>query len=380
MPAKYRFQLRSSNMEYVQDGDVLYLVGGYGSADDSDGPDSYRTFPNLTAVRVPELMQAVMAGNARDVEESIVTISDERMRVTGGGLRKLGDDFYLVFGHNFDKKYKGGLTGHYTCEVRRFRARFQAGALAITDYEALADPAGPGPDSQYHRRDLNVVESIRPDGSVGITAYGGVFTKAAGPWVRPVYVDRSNAGKTAVAVDPTFEQKTCQYDCGNLLMYDRASRTMYTTFFGGISFYYYDKAGKLVPSSLDNFMPFVPTITTLASGPDGRTSRVPQPPADSLPALLGADAVFIPDPGLARFDGSREVLDYGRLPAGKTVLVGRLLGGIRASEPQVSMLNPSSANRVIYEVYLTRMLGGPPKGQPEPRPHAAPGPSGGPEQ
>jgi hypothetical protein len=109
----------------------------------------------------------------------------------------------------------------------------------------VLDAKGAGPDSPFHRRDLNVVDAIRPDGSRGITVYGGVFTKTAGPWVNPVYIDQDPKGKITLTLDQKFEQKVSQYDCPHLLMYDPATRTMFTTLFGGISFYYYNKEGKL---------------------------------------------------------------------------------------------------------------------------------------
>jgi hypothetical protein len=354
LPPKLKPLLRGSNMEYYQDGDVLYLVGGYGSTCNDDKPECYQSFPNLTAIKVPDLIQAITSGKLSDIAQYIVTISDERMRVTGGDLRKIGDYYYLVFGQNYDNIYKGAYTGKYTEQVRRFKIKFDGKTLAISDYQAFTDPAGSGPQSQYHRRDLNVVEAIRGDGAKGISVYGGVFTPNGAAWRNPIYIDQDAAGNTKVTVDTSFQQKMNLYECPKLLMFDPASKTMYTALFGGISYYYYNKQGELEESNLDNWMPFINTITTLARRADGTTMEWPQPPANALPGLMGANAVFVAADGLAGYAGSHEVLDYSRLPAGK-VLLGRIYGGILATAAQSSEFNPTYASATIYEVYLERL-------------------------
>jgi hypothetical protein len=351
VPDPFLNQLRSTNMEYYQDGNILYLVGGYGSTCDDDKPECYHTFPNLTAIRVRELMQAIVAGQ-KNLNGYIVSITDERMRVTGGELLKLAGNFYLVFGQDFEGIYKGGLTGKYTEQVRRFKINFAGGRLSITDYKEFNSPDGGGVDSQYHRRDLNIVEAIRPTGSLGITAYGGVFTKVAGAWTNPIDIDEDSAGNTRIAVDTTFNQKMSQYNCANLLMFSERSRTMFTTLLGGISLYYFDSQGKLVESNLDNFMPFISSITTLARLPNGRTVEWPQPPTLALPELVGANAVFLPAPSLVRMPDTKVIM-VDRLPPGQT-LVGYLYGGIHALGPQISFVNPSYASNTIYEVYVRK--------------------------
>jgi hypothetical protein len=199
-----------------------------------------------------------------------------------------------------------------------------------------------------------VVESIRSNLAPGLTAYGGVFTKVAGAWTNPVNIDQDSGGNTKIALDTSFSQKMSQYSCARLLMFSaRNSRTMYTTLLGGISLYFYDKNGKLVESNLDNFMPFINSITTLARLTNGRTVEWPQPPSLSLPELIGANAVFIASTRAPHMPGTAEVLDYDKLPPGGTV-VGYLYGGIRALGPQISFVNPSYASNTIYEVVVQK--------------------------
>ncbi|MDB4947921.1 MAG: hypothetical protein JWM27_570 [Gemmatimonadetes bacterium] len=352
LPPALRNRLRTTNMEFFQDGNQLYLVGGYGSTCDEDRPDCYQTFPNLTAVRVASAIAAVISGRADSLARSMASITDERMRVTGGALKKVGRSFYLVFGHNYHTIYQGGVSGVYTHQARRFDIEWAGGLPSIVRYRAAPVPAPTADSSQFRRRDLNVVEAIRPNGRVGLTVYGGVFTPHDGAWLNPVYVDSVNAAPR-LTVDRRFTQKMNPYECAQVVMYDRGTRSMLTTLVGGISFYYYDASGTLVPSNINNFMPFVNTVTTLVRRADSTTVEFPQANADSLPARIGANSVFIPRPGIPIVAGTHEVIDFRALPAGR-VMLGWMYGGIRATAPQSGELNPTFASSTIYEVWMER--------------------------
>ncbi|MDB4947918.1 MAG: hypothetical protein JWM27_567 [Gemmatimonadetes bacterium] len=350
LPAALLTRLRSTNMEFFQDGDQLYLVGGYGSSCDADLPECYQTFPNLTAVRVSSAISAVMSGRADSLAASMVSITDERMRVTGGALKKLGNSFYLVFGHNFHTIYKGATSGVYTHQVRRFDIDWVGGRPTIARYFATPTPAPTSSSSEYRRRDLNVVEAIRSNG-VGLTVYGGVFTAQDGAWVKPVFVDTTAAGPE-LTVDGELTQKMNQYECAQVVMYISAG-SMYTSLLGGVSLYSYDASGRLVPGTVDNRMPFVNTVTTIVRRRDGATAEFPQADADSLPARIGANAVFIPAPGIPIVAGTHEVIRFSALPAGP-VMLGWMYGGIRATAAQASEFNPTFASSTIYEVWMER--------------------------
>jgi len=349
LPAQYRQQLRVSNMQFYQDGNTLYFLGGYASTCDDDKPSCYQTYPNLAAINVPQMINDIIAGN--DVSRDIVSITDDRFRVTGGALRKLGDYFYLVCGQNYNSIYKGAVEGIYTDQIARFKIQLSGGTLAITDYFTYLYQNSTGPDSQYHRRDLNVVEAIRSDGSEGITVYGGVFTKTGGPWRNPIYIDQNSGGGVRIIVDSSFEQKMSLYECGHVAMFDPSTKTMYTTLLGGISDYYYDSQGQLQPSNLDNPLPFINSISTEARLADGSTQETPQPPSQSLPELLGANGVFVPASNVALLAG--HVIDYSRLPKG-TTMVGYFYGGILATAAQSGVFNPTYAEQTIFEVYVTK--------------------------
>jgi hypothetical protein len=356
LPPQYRMILRVNNMQHVQDGSTLYVVGGYGSSCDTDDRTCYQTYPNLTAIDVPAVVRAVQARDAGGIAAGIVTMQDERMRVAGGGLRLIGDTFYLVFGQNYDSIYKGGYTGRYTEQVRSFQVANHGGVVQVQNYRAYSATDGGGPSSQWHRRDLNVVETVwGADGNAGIAVYGGVFTPNGGAWLNPMYVSQPpGGGEAVVALDPQFAMRMSPYECAQVLMYDPGSRTMYTTLLGGITYWYYNQAGQLVQSSIDNWMPWTAAITTLARAADGATAETVQPATMQMPQRMGGNAVFVPAGGLATYSGTHEVLDYSRLPAGDSVLVGWMYGGIRATADQASEFNPTFANAKVYEVWMNR--------------------------
>ncbi len=95
-----REQLQSTNMNFYQDKDTLYVIGGYGYSSTSQ---DHITFPNLTAVSVSGLINAIM--NTTPVSPYFKQITDQKFAVNGGHLGKIGDTYYLVGGHRFDDRY-----------------------------------------------------------------------------------------------------------------------------------------------------------------------------------------------------------------------------------------------------------------------------------
>ena len=169
-----------------------------------------------------------------------------------------------------------------------------------------------------------------------------------------------------------FDQKMNAYLCPTLLLYDKSSATMYTTFFGGISRYSWDSAaGKFVENPktgskteaayLDGLQ-WSDQISTIRKvmtpGNEGTTETV-QP--DLLPGWIGADAVFIPMPDLARAHAGTDILDMEPL-RGKRVQVGFIYGGIRAfpyrfpydktAVPYNAGTIPTKPSNFILSVYL----------------------------
>jgi hypothetical protein len=102
--------LSASNMQSFQDGDTLYVIGGYGY---NRTTNAMQTFPTLTAINVPGMIAAVTSGTATNIVGQIRQgPPDDRLKVTGGELEKIGDTYFLVFGQRFDGLYNPADVGN----------------------------------------------------------------------------------------------------------------------------------------------------------------------------------------------------------------------------------------------------------------------------
>jgi hypothetical protein len=359
-------QWMSSNVLYFQDIDVLYIAGGYGQT--SDG--KWITYPLLSAVHLPSLVEGVMR-SLDTFSDTIAFVNSPLVQSSGGELLKLDDGaFYLAGGHVFlgsyrdfeanDEKNTDKASQTYLGEIRKLSVkRDSRGELSVSLVERYRN-------SEFARRDLNVAPLILPDGhSLAAAAYGGVFTKDQLSFARPIYWTASTAPQA-----DAYEQKMSAYSCAKLSFFDPDSRTMFTTFFGGISRWtwnyetqHFDLAplvgDKTKPVYLDG-LPWIDQITTLVRTPHD-TYEVVQP-SSRLPAYLGTNAAFLPVPGLRRIRADAGVLDMRSLRS-KRVLIGYIYGGIRAYPKEFPYRDesasynsgnvPTKTSDMILAVYVT---------------------------
>ena len=285
-------QLRSTNMQYTQVGNKLYFAGGYGYDSTSNG---LITFPILKVIDVSEIINAVTNGTS--VSPFVRQVTDSRLQVTGGELHKLGDYFYLIGGHKFTGTYRRNVNNQvYSNQIKKFKVIDDGISVSISDYSALTDTV------EYHRRDMNVVSAIKPDGiSPYLILYGGVFKYNIDlPYLNPVYIDESS-----ITVDYGFEQKMSQYTCSNMTLFNSSNQKMHTTFFGGTSLYYYNE----ISNSLvyDSLVPFIKDITTLTRNSNGSSE---EKVLDlKFPALLGTNAKFILNESIPHYENDVIKLD-----------------------------------------------------------------------
>jgi hypothetical protein len=314
------------------------------------------TFPTLTAINVPGMMDAVM--NGRPIAGFIRQTTDPGMRVTGGGFERIGDFYYLVFGQRFTGAYFGdGDDQEYTEEIRRFRILDTGQGLPrIADYQAFRVPSNANPEpalNQFHRRDLNVRAAVRPDGRLGITVYGGVFTADFMPYLRPVYIDPSGAAAPSIVVDTRYRQSMSHYEAASVLMFSEQWKMMHTAIVGGISLSRYDPARQAIVT--DASIPFIRTVNAVTRFEDGATreclvaSSLDRASAPlQLPAYLGTNAEFILNPAVPHYENNVIRLDS----IAQRTLVGHVYGGIGAPTDTPSG-GGSYANTQILAVFVT---------------------------
>jgi hypothetical protein len=337
LPVALQEQLSATNLEFHQDGNYLYLIGGYGYNTSSA---SRKTFEYLTAVDVPAVINAVVTGGS--FASHFRQISDPEFAVAGGHLKKINNTYHLVCGNRFDGNYNPmghpTYTQTYTNAIRKFNLSDDGTTLTITHLPALTDA------TQLHRRDYNAVPQILPNGEEGITAFSGVFQ----PTVDLPFLNCVNIDSTNFVVNNAFQQHYNHYHCAVLPLYSATANQMHSVFFGGIA-QFYDSLGTMVQ---DNNVPFVKTIARVTRDASGTMTEVKLPV--EMPSLLGAGSEFIPIETVPKYNN--DVLKLDDFTADST-LVGYIYGGISSTAANIFFTNTgsqSSASSQIFKVIVIK--------------------------
>lgn len=328
-------QLQSTNMNFHQEGDALYIIGGYAF---SVTANDHITFDKLTSIDVPNLINAIVAGNP--ITGYFKQIADPIFQNSGGQLGKIGNEFYLVGGQIFTGRYNpnGGASyvQTYKTMVQKFTLDNSGTQLSFSNYSTVSDAV------HLRRRDYNLVPQVFPNGEEGYTISSGVFqANIALPFLYPVDIKASGHSPQT-----QFNQYLSNYHSGKVGVYDLANNRMHSLFFGGISQYYYNGT-TLVQ---DDTVPFVKTISRVTRLGDGTLSEHNFPV--EMPNLKGAGAEFIPNTNLPHY--TNEVIKLNDISATE-IIVGHLYGGIQS--PTISPFTnnttgTTSASPTIYEVKL----------------------------
>jgi hypothetical protein len=340
LPQSIQEQLSSTNMNFHQNGDYLYCIGGYGY---SSTAANHTTYPYLTAIDVPAVINAVIQN--QNLTSYFRQISDTMFQVAGGRLKKIYDQYYLLGGQKFIGRYNPmgpnhgpGFTQIYTNSIRIFNINDNGTNIQIQHLPSHIDAAN------LHRRDYNAEPQIMPNGEQGITMFSGVFQANVDlPFLNCVNVDSSG-----YQVNNSFQQYYNHYHCAVLPLYSESNNEMSTVFFGGIAQYYNSNGSRIK----DDNVPFVKTIAVVKRDANGQMTETVLP--IEMPGYLGAGAEFIPNPDLARFGNDVIKLDS---ISQDSVLLGHIFGGINSSLANIFFINngsQSSANAQIFEVYLQK--------------------------
>jgi hypothetical protein len=95
-----------------------------------------------------------------------------------------------------------------------------------------------------------------------MAVFGGVFSSNGDGYQNPVYITVN--GKNIIANQDTLMQKTNQYDCAMISIFDAASNSNNTILLGGIGKYqYHVSTGVWEDGDQGAKLPFVKTITQM---------------------------------------------------------------------------------------------------------------------
>lgn len=382
LPKPYANQLQASNTQYYLDGDWLYVAGGYGP-DPSTGVMA--TLPLLTVIDFQALVQTLSSGGALDATfagANMAMFQHPALAITGGDVQLLGNQFLVVYGQRFDGVYTPGggqVSQEYSNSVRVFTvstARGESGLELAVTYQG-ADPnstSGMDPDNPYHRRDLNVAPAMSPSGQERIGVYGGVFKggRMEG-YEEPIYITADSLSQPLgllIQEDTAAHQLLSQYDCAQLQLYSTSRQTMYSTFFGGMSYYYWEESCScLQHDTLDlnmgiDGLPFINSISTLQVTGAGTAQFLHTgatfPPASAMPQckaadgtwvnadLLGSETKLILVPNLPLTTNGVLQLDSIQ----ETTVIGYLVGGIASTAAYGSTQGVTCASDQIYQLTL----------------------------
>lgn len=330
-------QLQSTNMNFYQDNDSLYIIGGYGY---SNTVLDHVTYPNLTSVSVSGLISAII--NSTAITPYFKQITDQNFAVNGGQLGKIGNLFFLVGGHRFDGRYNPmgnpTYTQSYVNGIKKFRINNSGAQLSYSNYSLTTDQV------HLHRRDYNLVPQIFPNGEEGYTISSGVFQTGVDlPFLYPV--DIKTSGHTP---QPAFNQYLSNYHSAKTALYDSVNNTMHSIFFGGMSQYSY--VNNVLTQ--DNNVPFVKTISRVSRDASGYLQEYAF--ATEMPALIGASSEFILNHNLSHY--SSEIVKLASILS-DSALLGHIYGGIYSPQTNPFTSNQTSvtnAHNTIYEVWLVK--------------------------
>lgn len=388
LPPKVVKQFMATNTESELLNGWLYIIGGYG-ADPKTGTLS--TLGYVTVVNFDALANAVINKQPLDAafaSANIVQFDHPALAITGGDLDLLPDtsgatDFVLAFGQQFDGEYStsSGLVNQtYSDGVRVFQFTYPANSAkpsAVNFLTAVPNPPGTqmNPDNPYHRRDYTLKPSLDASGKRRLVAYGGVFKggRIEG-FLNPVFIG-SGANTVTLTPNTNTSQLLSQYDTAAIQLLDNrgGSGTIYTTFFGGISQYYWDDATQSLkrdplnlnkpPGDAKDGLPFISSISTLKMPTSNDTGTQylhtgqAFPPASAAPTCAsangnvtasygGTETKFVLASGIPL--ATAGVIQLSAING--TSVVGYMVGGIASTAPYPN--GATCASNMFYQVTL----------------------------
>ena len=340
LPSAIFEQLQSTNQNFYQRNNTLYIIGGYGY---SAFLNDHITYPNLTAIDVDALASAII--NNSSITSYFRQIADNNLAITGGQLGYLNNTFYLCGGQLFEGRYNPmgpnngpGFIQHYSNEIRKFEIVDNGTTMSINNYSAIVDTAN------FHRRDYNMSPQIFPNGDHGFTMFSGPFNNLQLPFLNTIDIT-----ETSYSASNPFQQYLSNYHSAKIPVYDEENSTMHTIFFGGIAQYTMDDQGVLLE---DTEVPFVKTISIVTRKSDG--TMVETKLDIEMPAFLGSGAEFIPVSDDSLFI-ENEIVNLNYIT--DRTLVGYIYGGIESSAKNIFFTNTgaeSTASTKTFKVYLNK--------------------------
>ncbi len=347
LPTAVKIQLASSNVEFLEDGDTLYIIGGFYTPDNIH----WSTLNTITSINIPDLIQAIITNNTSLALSSVnVNTSISQFQVTGGQLGKIGNDFYLTFGHNcFGDNYcSGGQV--YTNSIYQFSTDPTLSSISIINTATHTDTDNSG----WRRRDYSLIPFMLGNTQT-LLAEGGPFTQGSNAVVWTNGIDFNG---NLQANGSFINQQANQYFAPSLSMYSASKNVSYAATFSGLSNLYWTKTG-LVHDATTPYGNILDLISYNSTGTVQEYANT-QPMCSGHPVAsclyMGLTAAFIPVSNSNYFD-SRHILQLDHLPQNTKTLVGYIYAGMLSPVREIFTSipppnGPSYTTNNVYAVYV----------------------------
>jgi len=376
---KYATVFKNTNAYVRQDGDTLYVAGGFGPKDILNPTQNYITYNQLAKIHIPSLIN-IVKGKLDKVNEDILFAFGQNASLiaTGGEMHKFNGSFYFATGHDFG--YQAANFQKYVDAVYPFTMSANTTTHVLTASVGVAisdvtNPTDPIADnlSVFRRRDGPIAPAIYKspvNGKIepGLAIYAGVFKPGDDSnlqaWNSAIYVHPSwaNSESRIYTFDAAYDQKNYNvYASPNFVVYDADTKVSHTYLLGGIG------DGKHAPGN--HLSGFTNTglhiITNINEYPLTSTNELFSTnlfgigEANAAP-FYGAEAILFPNSDLMYFKTSTgevtEIIDLSSYGEEKNIEVGYVFGGIEAfvSNPGTYGKTKSRASNKIWKVTLKK--------------------------
>lgn len=372
---------KNSNSLVKQNGEYLYLIGGYGPISFEKPKNGYITYNHLARIHVPSLINLVKKDYSKVKADKLFSFARNSSLIsTGGELHIMGPEsspvFYMAGGHNFgngqkyvDAVYPFTLTDS-TDHILKISME-----TAISD---VLDPTLPAADnlSTFRRRDGPITPSlfkspVKDQIEQGLTFYTGVFKPGSDSnlqaWNDAIYVHPSFANESGklFTLDAEYNQNNFNvYSCPSFVIYDSKTDINHTFLLGGIGDGSFADTGNL--SGFTNTA--VHIETDISKRPFRSSHELIQPnrlfnqSEENKPPFYGAEAILFVNEDLPLFSLAdeksttvTEILDLTSFED-TDIQIGYIFGGIEAfqSNPGTYGKTYSRASNKIWKVVLKK--------------------------
>lgn len=301
--------LSAAGTSFIQKGQFLFIVGGYGQNSVGD----FVTYPSLIVIDLEKASDATFWRNY--LMQIIWQVKHEYFQVAGAQLGVIDDSFILCGGNYFEGKYSdnsGKVIQRYPDHAVHFNLEFSNERWKVQFGNIIKD------EFNFHRRDYNMAPFVYKGGEEALMIFSGVFLINEN---RPfLNIARLNPG--GYEDINNFSQRFANYHCAKIGMYSKLDDQMYQIFFGGMSEYYHDSLDQI---QRDPRVPFTKTISSIERNNENEYhERVLK---NRLPLFVGTNSEVILISEIPRIRHQSSIIDFD-LISKDTTLIGYMFGGI----------------------------------------------------